>query len=190
MIGLVYAGGNSKRFGQDKATYQVLGLPASNVQLAVTKLKLFCSQVLVCANSHNESQIKQLVGNDALVKVICDVHPFDHHGPLSAIFAATAQFSNSQDYLSVAVDYPYIKRTTLDCLAHAPQSYIATSKHNHYSLAHFRISNYQVKQWLKNDNWRLRTFITDRCDCQPLIYESTDEFSNLNYQGVNQQYEK
>ena len=47
MIGIVYAGGNSKRFGQDKATYQVLGLPASNVQLAVTKLKLFCSQVQI-----------------------------------------------------------------------------------------------------------------------------------------------
>ena len=166
MIGLVYAGGKSSRFGKDKATYRVPGLPATNVQLAVEKLTPFCQQIVICANEINQAHIVKLVGQ---VPAAC-----------------TNQFSIVQDYLTLAVDYPYITKNSLAVLARTPNSYIATSQHNHYSLAHFSVSNEQVTTWVdNNDDWRLRSFITNKCVCHPLTYRSSNEFSNLNYREVD-----
>ena len=112
MIGLVYAGGKSSRFGKDKATYRVPGLPATNVQLAVEKLTPFCQQIVICANEINQAHIVKLVGQVPAVQIICDIPPYDCHGPLSAIIACTNQFSIVQDYLTLAVDYPYHQKFT------------------------------------------------------------------------------
>ncbi len=155
MIGLVYAGGKSTRFGKDKATYHVPGLPATNIELAVEKLTPLCQQIVVCANEINRAHILKLVGQEP-------------------------------DYLTLAVDYPYITKNSLAVLARTPNSYIATSQHNHYSLAHFSVSNEQVTTWVdNNDDWRLRSFITNKCVCHPLTYRSSNEFSNLNYREVD-----
>ncbi len=139
MIGLVYAGGKSSRFGKDKATYRVPGLPATNVQLAVEKLTPFCQQIVICANEINQAHIVKLVGQVPAVQIICDIPPYDCHGPLSAIIACTNQFSIVQDYLTLAVDYPYITKNSLAVLARTPNSYIATSQHNHYSFWYFML---------------------------------------------------
>ncbi len=155
MIGLVYAGGKSTRFGKDKATYHVPGLPSTNIELAVEKLTPLCQQIVVCANEINRAHILKLVGQEP-------------------------------DYLTLAVDYPYITKNSLAVLARTPNSYIATSQHNHYSLAHFSVSNEQVTTWVdNNDDWRLRSFITNKCVCHPLTYRSSNEFSNLNYREVD-----
>lgn len=73
MIGLVYAGGKSTRFGKDKATYHVPGLPATNIELAVEKLTPFCQQIVVCANEINRAHILKLVGQEPTVQIICDI---------------------------------------------------------------------------------------------------------------------
>ncbi|MQB61791.1 molybdopterin-guanine dinucleotide biosynthesis protein MobA [Limosilactobacillus reuteri] len=186
MIGLVYAGGKSTRFGKDKATYHVPGLPATNIELAVEKLTPFCQQIVVCANEINRAHILKLVGQEPAVQIICDISPYDHHGPLSAIIACTSQFSVVQDYLTLAVDYPYITKDVLAILARTSNSYIVTSQHSHYSLAHFSVSNEQVTTWVDNNSdWRLRSFITNKCGCHPLAYRSSAEFSNLNYREVD-----
>ena len=186
MIWLVYAGGKSTRFGKDKATYHVPGLPATNIELAVEKLTPFCQQIVVCANEINRAHILKLVGQEPAVQIICDIPPYDHHGPLSAIIACTSHFSTLQDYLTLAVDYPYLTKDSLAVLARTSNSYIATSQHNHYSLAHFSVSNEQVTTWVdNNDDWRLRSFITNKCVCHPLKYRSSNEFSNLNYREVD-----
>ncbi|UFK67097.1 NTP transferase domain-containing protein [Limosilactobacillus reuteri] len=177
MIGLVYAGGKSTRFGKDKATYHVPGLPATNIELAVEKLTPFCQQIVVCANEINRAHILKLVGQEPAVQIICDISPYDHHGPLSAIIACTSQFSVVQDYLTLAVDYPYITKDVLAVLARTSNSYIATSQHNHYSLAHFSVSNEQVTTWVdNNDDWRLRSFITNKCVCHPLSIAQVTNF--------------
>lgn len=185
MIGLIYAGGKSIRFGKDKATYHIPGLPATNIELAVEKLAPLCQQIVVCANEINRAHILKLVGQVPAVQVVCDIPPYDHHGPLSAIIACTSYFSTFQDYLTLAVDYPYITKNSLAILAHTPNAYIMTNKHHHYSLAHFSISNEQVTTWVANNNWRLRSFITNKCSCHPLTYRSSNEFSNLNYREVD-----
>lgn len=85
MIGLVLAGGQSRRFGVDKATYALPGHPA-NVVSAVKRLLPLCEQVIVVANPANQRQIQVLVGDRATV--ILDPEPFLGEGPVAGILAA------------------------------------------------------------------------------------------------------
>lgn len=84
MIGLVLAGGQSRRFGVDKATYALPGHPA-NVVSAVKRLLPLCEQVIVVANPANQRQIQALVGDRATV--ILDPEPFLGEGPVAGILA-------------------------------------------------------------------------------------------------------
>lgn len=181
MIGLIYAGGKSTRFGRDKATYQLSGLAAPNVQLAVNKLLPLCQQVIICANLHNQQAIHQLVGSHPRLRLVCDHAPFNDHGPLSALVAGTADIKGRQAYLTLAVDYPYLSEQTLTQLARHPDTYLATVNHDHYTLAHFQVSHEDLLDWLQAGDWRLRNFIIHQCHCQPLRCQASNEFNNLNY---------
>lgn len=186
MLGLIFAGGRSRRFGRDKATFQCPGLPASNIELAVQKLIPFCTQIVVCANEKNQETICRLLDKYNAVHVITDIPPFDHHGPLSALVAATTNFPQEQEFIAIAVDYPYLGMRTIRRLAAHPMTFLATDEHAHYSLAHFTSSRQQIISWLQQGNWRLRDFITCQCHCHPLNCASSFEFLNLNYQrGIN-----
>ncbi|MBB1078890.1 molybdenum cofactor guanylyltransferase [Limosilactobacillus sp. STM2_1] len=187
MIGLIFAGGKSSRFGCDKATFRCANLPLSNIQLATKKLLLFCDEIIICANEDNKVPIKRLITNYPRTNIVTDIALFDHHGPLSAIVAGTKLHSSTtQEYITLAVDYPYIKTNTIKRLVQVPNSFLATENHDHYSLAHFSTSYHSIINWLKNDNWRLRDFILKRCRCQPIYCEESPELQNLNYQrGIN-----
>ncbi|WP_076461385.1 molybdenum cofactor guanylyltransferase [Limosilactobacillus caccae] len=186
MIGLILAGGQSRRFGTDKALYTIPGQDHSNVQLAVEKLAPFCSTIIVCANAHNQAQITTELTKYQQATVICDQPPYLDHGPLSGIYAASQQFPGKQEYLMVAVDYPYLTNATIRALARHPHRVIATNKHTHYTLAHFSISDQQVAAWLASGKWRLGEFVIDQCHCQPLIFNNAHEFTNLNYSKEQQ----
>lgn len=181
MIGIVLAGGQSKRFGTDKATYQLGSLNASNVQLAVSKLLPFCEQVVVSVNQKNQQAIcKQLRAFPRTI-LVGDLPPFDQHGPLSGLLAVTKHLPGRHDYLMVAVDYSFLRSETIQALARHQQTVITTGDHLHYSLAHFRTDYQTINTWLMDNNWRLGAFLTECCRCQPLSFPQRQEFTNLNY---------
>lgn len=186
MIGIIYAGGQSKRFGQDKALFKVPKLATPNVQIAAENLQAICAKVIVCANEKNQVQIKQRLLSMNNIQVITDLPAFSQHGPLSAIVACTAQFKGTHDFITLAADYPYITSKTLQRLAQKPFSYISTSNHDHYTLAHFSISHEAVMAWLLAENdWRLGDFLIKKCGCRSLDCNTNDEFLNLNYWEVD-----
>lgn len=187
MIGIVLAGGQSRRFGTDKATYQLTSLDASNVQLAVSKLLPFCEQVAVSVSHKNQQAIGQQLRAFPRTILIEDHPPFDHHGPLSGLVAVTQHFPGVHDYLMVAVDYPFLRPETVQALADHPQSVIATDDHLHYSLAHFRTDYQTVHAWLAGNKWRLGGFLTECCGCHPLLFPLRQEFTNLNYLNKKEQ---
>jgi molybdopterin-guanine dinucleotide biosynthesis protein A len=187
MIGIVLAGGQSRRFGTDKATYHLASLDASNVQLAVSKLLPFCEQVAVSVSQKNQQAISQQLQTFPRTILVEDQPPFNHHGPLSGLVAVTQHFSGAHDYLMVAVDYPFLRPETVQVLADHPQTVIATDGHLHYSLAHFRADYQTVHTWLAGNNWRLGAFLAECCRCHPLFFPPRQEFTNLNYINKKEQ---
>lgn len=180
MIGVVLAGGESRRFGQDKALYLLPTQNVNNAQLAVDKLSLLCDQVLVSANAQNGPVLtKQLTGS-ANVQVIVDQPPFEKRGPLSGIYAATCQSDAPADLLILAVDYPFVSVDVLSVLADHANCYAQTPDADHYTLAHFTTTRKVLHDFLMLDDYRLRDFITEVQQCDPISFANAELFVNYN----------
>lgn len=180
MIGVVLAGGESRRFGQDKALYQLPNQNVNNAQLAVDKLGPLCDRVLVSANVQNEpALIKQFAGS-ANVQVITDQPPFEKRGPLSGIYAVTCQFDLPVELLILAVDYPYVSVDVLSVLANHVNCYAQTPDADHYTLAHFTTTREVLHDFLMLDDYRLRYFITEVQQCAPISFANAELFVNYN----------
>lgn len=180
MIGIVLAGGQSRRFGSDKALYPLSGIGQTCVQLTVKKLHPFCRTVMVSSNHHNGPVIKHQLHSSG--QVIYDEAPYDNHGPLSGIIAVTSHFQGINDYLVLAVDYPLISRMTLNELSEESNVMAATFRQLHFTVAHFTVSHQKVVNWVNQHGWRLGSFMTQCCHCRPLLCNRSSEFINMNYQ--------
>lgn len=180
MLGIVLAGGQSKRFGRDKAQVQLPGQPLNNVGLAVTKLQLLCEQVIVSANQQNVTDLTTQFHTSPNVSVVTDQVPFDQQGPLSGIYAATNGVPGRTDYLLLAVDYPQITTTVLTALTNQVNCYAATPTHDHYLVAHLQISHAMIRDYLLLGDSRAGRFIKTSCQCLPMTFPDSRVFVNLN----------
>lgn len=179
MIGLVLAGGDSSRFGNDKALYNLPGLGLSCAQLAVRKLQPFCHPILISASQQNGSQLARQTRFGG--HTIFDRVPYERHGPLSGIIAATSHFAGLHDYLILAVDYPLVSRVSLGDLANHQQTFLVAGGRAHFTVCHLTISHQQVVSWVQDHGWRLGQFMINGCHCQPLVLSRPMELYNMNY---------
>lgn len=180
MIGVVLAGGESRRFKQDKALYQLPNQCVNNTQLAVDKLCPLCDRVLVSANTKNVSALTKQFTTSPNVEVITDQPPFEKRGPLSGIYAATCKCGTQADLLILAVDYPYVSVDVLSTLANHANCYARTPDADHYTLAHFSTTPQILHDFLMLDDYRLRFFITEVQQCDPISFSNAELFINFN----------
>lgn len=180
MLGIVLAGGQSQRFGQDKARYQLTNQPLNNVGLAAAKLQLLCEHVIVSANANNFSALAAQFASDQHVTVIRDQAPFVQQGPLSGIYAATCLSPELTDYLLLAVDYPLMTTTILTTLTTAANCYTATPTRDHYLVSHFQTSQAIVRDDLLLGDLRVSHFMTATCQAVPITFPASRALINLN----------
>lgn len=177
MIGLILAGGQSRRFGSDKALYTLPQQRKTNVELAFKKISPYCKTVYISTNTNNQYAIKRLFNTNPNVKVIIDQEPYVGHGPLSGLYALLTQVL-AADVLMIAVDYPYITKQEIEKLLPLP-SYLVTSTASHYAIAHLKITLRQLEQILQQNNWQLKNII--RAYCQPIKVDDSPTLVNMNY---------
>lgn len=180
MIGVVLAGGGSRRFGQDKALYQFPNQSVNNAQLAVDKLTILCDEVLVSASSRNVDALTEQFVHSANINVIVDQPPFVQNGPLSGLYAVACRFDQPQDFLTLAVDYPLVSVDVLSTLANHANCYARTPDADHYTLAHLTLDRAQLRDFLLLDDYRLSYFITEVQRCNPIAFANAELFINYN----------
>ncbi|RVU70971.1 MULTISPECIES: molybdenum cofactor guanylyltransferase [Lactobacillus] len=180
LTGLVLAGGQSRRFGTDKALFTMPGQKLTNVELTVNRLQLVCDQVLVVTNPYNQISIQELVANEKVL-VTADLIPYQGQGPLAGLM--TAQEYGVKDLIINACDYPFLKVDAIKFLKNHPNSYLTTATAAHYTLCHLTLRNNRLENYFSAGNRALGPFLQDVCHCQPLNYQGTErELKNCNYQ--------
>ncbi len=184
MIGLALAGGQSKRFGQDKARYQFANQSVNNAALTVNNLLMVCDRVLICANPKNYQALRDQFIALTNVQVIVDQAPFKQHGPLSGLYAATCRYPDEHDYFLLAVDYPQLNANVIATIADNPNSYAVTPKDSHFAISHFQISQHDLKAYLMLGDFHLSHFITDFRQCLPISFLDQKSFTNFNFPEV------
>lgn len=98
MIGVILAGGRSRRMGLDKASVEVAGRTMLDWVVAATSA--VCDEVVVSGRAAAD------------LRVLADPGP-PHRGPLVGLVAAQAAFPADQ-LLLVAVDQPWVRAATLE----------------------------------------------------------------------------
>ncbi|MCD2255679.1 molybdenum cofactor guanylyltransferase [Lactobacillus sp. CC-MHH1034] len=167
-IGLILAGGHSRRFGTDKALFQPRGqLP--QVQQVYQVLAPLVSKVVISANAQNATALSQLFKSMPEVQIIQDRVPYIDQGPLSGIYATAKQNNLWMDILLAATDYRALTTDLLRHLKAQKNVYAQVSGQAHYTVSHFETNATQVHHFLQTGNRRLQDFLKQTCHCQPLI---------------------
>ncbi|MFD1671886.1 molybdenum cofactor guanylyltransferase [Agrilactobacillus yilanensis] len=180
-IGLILAGGHSRRFGTDKALYRPTPKALPQVQQMALILAPLVSQIFVSVNHHNQSAITKLFANDNATTVLADQAPFVDQGPLSGIYATCHYLKTTTDFLMVPTDYPKLETATLNQLLKQP-CYPVVDQRSHQTIAHFETNENAVEHYLNTGQRRVRIFLTEACGCQPFVLASNyqPQFTNYN----------
>ncbi|MFK4754634.1 MULTISPECIES: molybdenum cofactor guanylyltransferase [Oceanospirillaceae] len=110
ILGLVLAGGESRRMGQDKALLSVAGYPS----LLHRQLALLQSLSLdACSVSRHR---RHQTPTDLDVPVLSDSNSDNHEGPLAGIQAAALAWPEATAVLVLPVDLPFVCTASLQHL--------------------------------------------------------------------------
>lgn len=183
-VGLVLAGGRSRRFGSDKALFHQPKQPPQ-VQQMVTILRPLVTHIFVSVNVNNQQAITELFQNDADVTVLADVPPFIDQGPLGGLYAVCARLKRPTTFLMVPTDYPDLETDTLAELLTQP-CYPVVAGQSHQTIAHFQTDQAQIRAFLETGQRRIRLFLENSSHCQPLTLAANKapQFLNHNQRSV------
>lgn len=102
MIGVILAGGNSTRFGEDKSLYEIDGTEMYR-HVADNLIKsAICDKIVISTNERLQHEFLEF-------ETIIDDKKFKEHGPLTGIYSVAKRYGG-EPLLVVSTDTPYIKR--------------------------------------------------------------------------------
>jgi molybdenum cofactor guanylyltransferase len=100
-VGVILAGGKSRRFGQPKAFAKRQGVPF--YQYSIDALKPFVSSLVVVHNENVKNQFPQ----DSSITFIQDNPAYKGMGPLAGIYSAMKE-TKAEWYVILPIDVPFI----------------------------------------------------------------------------------
>ncbi|HIW12697.1 MAG TPA: molybdenum cofactor guanylyltransferase [Candidatus Salinicoccus stercoripullorum] len=113
-VGVILAGGNSTRFGEDKALYELQGTPMYEHIADAMKISGVTDEIIVSTN--------QRLAGAFNYETVTDVPGFLDKGPLGGIYAA-AKHRPGCRLMVVSCDTPYVPAEWLLKLHRAAQAY-------------------------------------------------------------------
>lgn len=177
MDGLILAGGQSRRFGRDKALEHFDTAALSNVAYATSLLKAMCKQVYVSCNANNISAVQASVSGLGAT-VIADRQPVVAKGPISGLWAYFATLPRAAaDVLVVACDYRGLNLATLAPLV-GRFGYLQTPTASHYTCCRLDITFTTLENQVLAQDWRWQHLI-ELAGCPPLPVSTP--LTNINY---------
>ena len=110
ILGVVLAGGESKRFGSPKAFAQKNHIPF--YRYSVEAIEPFVNTTIIVTNP----ELKPLFANrEDKINIVNDVEPYRGQGPLAGIYTAMNLFA-ADWYMVVPVDVPFVKQSVFKIL--------------------------------------------------------------------------
>ena len=110
IIGIVLAGGQSKRFGEPKALAKRNGKPF--LMISVDALKEVADEIVAVIRPEIKTGLPELQN----IPYTYDLKIYKGHGPLAGIYTVMSQY-NSEWYLVAPCDTPFIKAAVFQKLA-------------------------------------------------------------------------
>ncbi|RQW66857.1 molybdenum cofactor guanylyltransferase [Listeria sp. SHR_NRA_18] len=178
IAGIILAGGNSRRFGEDKALYKETPNAPTWVEQTADKTRSLVDHVFIVTNQRLFPSIQALFHDDTTT-VLTDQEPFVDKGPLGGIHAVM-NASNYDHYLLSPTDTPHITTAIFAELIHQGNAYAATETAQHYLTACIPPCKNEIEAMLRADNLRIRQLL-QTIGTQKHLFPSDIPFQNRNY---------
>ena len=118
ITGIILAGGNSSRMGQNKALLNLNGKRI--IDYVFETLNSFCDEIIISTNSHDFDFFEAVIVPDEIKNI----------GPIGGIYSSLKKSSNNINII-VSCDMPYLSADLLKFLIDSSQDFeIAIPKHN------------------------------------------------------------
>ncbi|WP_226035890.1 molybdenum cofactor guanylyltransferase [Aquibacillus saliphilus] len=141
-VGIVIAGGKSRRFGSPKAFAKLEGKPLYSYSLSV--LNKYCSSVILVTSSSLEYSFKQ---ENLPVQVIQDNIKYQGEGPLAGIYSAMVKVKKDW-YIVLPIDVPFMQEwvikeliNQIDCYCDAVVPIVNGKRQPLVALYHYRLKD-------------------------------------------------
>jgi len=189
MLGVILAGGKSRRFGSPKAFAKKCGLPF--YQYSIDAIKPHTASQLIITST---DLIEQFNGIDPHIKVAVDHSAYQGKGPLAGIYTAMDKVE-ADWYLTAPVDVPFVKSWVFKrLLEYAEQdvdavvAVAASRKHPLIAVYHSSVKN-KVKEKLDEEKLSVQHLLESiRVKYVPI--EEEQPFININRQIEYEQFVK
>ncbi|CAD2070619.1 molybdenum cofactor guanylyltransferase [Phocicoccus pinnipedialis] len=109
MIGVILAGGNSTRFGEDKSLYNLDGAAMYKHVASNLINSGVCDKIVISTNERLKSEFSEY-------ETIIDEDRYRDHGPLSGIYSVAKRYVG-HPLLVVSTDTPYVPSVWLQILS-------------------------------------------------------------------------
>lgn len=160
MIGVLLAGGSSRRFKQDKALYYDPRLQATWLETALQRMMEITEVCCIIANSKNYNQIVEKA-QPFPTTILMDLPEVAGLGPLSGIYTAAKRYPG-ESLLVTAIDYPFLTSQSLNKLTFYRNAYAVSENQPHFAITHLTVDDQLLKILeidLANKTLRLGDFL-------------------------------
>ncbi|WP_185425642.1 molybdenum cofactor guanylyltransferase [Paenilisteria weihenstephanensis] len=178
IAGIVLAGGNSRRFGEDKALYKEAGETSTWVEQTAAKMMPLVDHVFVVTNARLFPNIQTLFANTN-IEIITDQAPYLDKGPLGGIYAAMKSGATYDRYLLSPTDTPHITTEIFADLIAQGNTYATTKNAKHYLTACIPYCKTELETMLRADNLRIRELLRT-LDVKEQFFDTEAPFENKN----------
>ncbi len=183
VAGVILAGGNSKRFGSNKAFAHYKGVPF--YEWSIRAMTSAVQKCVVVTNKYLENEYKKRMP----ISTYVDHSSFSQCGPLGGLYTAMTQVS-AEWYVVLPVDVPYIKASTIQYIidSRSPEHkaiipVINGKKQPLIAAYHYSIKN-DIHKQLSSGDFRMNSLI-GRLEVRYLDEEEIGNNAEISFRNIN-----
>lgn len=177
-VAIILAGGNSTRFGCDKAFYVPEGKTKTWVEELVAKLTPVVSLIYISIQEKQLGKMNILFSQNERIKLVVDEPELADYGPLGGLYSVSRML-HGENCLITPVDVPHIQTADFIRLLAAQNVYVKTKEHDHYLMAHLPNFKSAIASCIQLDEHRV-THLLEKLGTAPLFFNDELAFLNQN----------
>lgn len=186
-VGVILAGGESKRFGSPKAFAEKEG--KAFYLYSMEALKPYTSHIIIVTNPELEPVF---LSENVPAEIIKDIDEYRKQGPLGGIYTAMEQYKGEW-YMVIPIDVPFIERKIMEKLMKniepnidAVIPVVSGKIQPLISIYHYNVKS-KIKRNLDNNRRSVQKLL-DVCMVKYVPIDEAELFVNINSQVDYQKY--
>ncbi|MEL3972765.1 molybdenum cofactor guanylyltransferase [Rossellomorea oryzaecorticis] len=184
VMGVILAGGKSRRFGSNKGFALYKGIPF--YEWSIRAMKKAVESCVLVTSRELESEYKAIAG----MPVIVDDSSFKESGPLGGVYTAMSEMAPAEWYVLLPIDVPYINSSIIEQIIEVDGKgfkaiipIIEGKKQFLIAAYHYSLKD-MIYEQLRSGNYRMQSLV-ESIDVLYIKEKEMGKNANVSFRNVN-----